>query len=195
VVLAAVVAWPPQAATPPPAPVNPAPASAEPTSPPASTTQAARRAVWVVAPTAPAPAAVDARPAPEPAPTPVSSPPVAAETTSPIDTARSRGAEAFQVAAAEVVRRADDLRSRVREYSAQCRSSPQFVTTVGCDDVRHNLEGDLARIARSLDDAEDAARQAWVEPGTRRQIRGQLQVDDRIAQLQRLMAEAFAAQR
>jgi hypothetical protein len=179
---------------PPPPRETPAPAATPvaviATSPPAPTS-APRAATLPPAPPPPLRAAVGEERVAEPSPPPPSPSP-SAEVASPVDGARTRGTAAFESAAAALARQTDELSSRVRSYSAQCgQSMPQFDRTIGCDTERHTLETELARIARALDEADDAARQAWVEPGSRRQIRDRRQIDDRLAELKRQMADAF----
>jgi hypothetical protein len=169
-------------------PATPFPAIVAATATPASPPQAAPLPPALPPPR---PAVVEdrSREPSSPAPSP------SAEVVSPVEAARSRGAAAFQIAAAGIAKQTEDLGSRVRDYSAQCSATAQQMTpTVGCDTERRALEGELARITRALDAADDAARQAWLDPGSRRQIRDRLQVDDRIAELRRLVAYVSGSQ-
>jgi len=187
--LAAALAWQPRDGVRPPE-IEPPPTTIalEATVPP----PLGARTPYPTAATPPPPLPLQTVAPPEkPSPSPSASP--SPDAGSPVDDTRVRGAEAFQSAVAGIARQADDLRFRTREYSRQCETSPQVTRTIGCDDVRRVIEADLGRMTRALDDADDAARRAWVSPGTRRQIRGQLQVDDTIAQLQRQLAEAGSA--
>jgi membrane associated rhomboid family serine protease len=110
-----------------------------------------------------------------------------------VDIARAQGARAFEASVAQIVRRADALQSAIREHQIRCDAPPDRPTRAACELGLQALAPEVARLARALDDADEAARHAWVQPGTRRQILERSQVDDKISQLRRLVGAADAA--
>jgi hypothetical protein len=125
-----------------------------------------------------------ADPEPTPTPSPVPSPrPSPTPTPSMVDDARARGAYTYQAAISGVMSQVRALDREIQQYLSNCGNSANVYPVTGCDSLRENLEEGYHRIVAALDDADEQARRAWVEPGTQRQIRAQLGVDEALAAL------------
>jgi hypothetical protein len=117
-----------------------------------------------------------------------------------VDAQRERGAAAYEAAMKNLAGRLVALRGQVQRYDEQCPSGgglqmgPSGATQVrGCDAPREQIGRALGELRAALDEAEEAARRAWLDPGVQRAIRERSGLDD--VSLGETLAAATAATR
>jgi hypothetical protein len=165
------------------------PAAASPPASPATPPNTRPRVAETAAPAPPVTVWVPA-PVTVPAPSPETPSPSPSATPTMVDDLREKGGEAYRAATTAAIRSAQALRDRIHDYRSHCGGDqPRVDLVIGCDDVRRALERDFAQIRHSLDEADEVARRAWVEPGTQRQIRAEQRVDETIAEIDHLLAK------
>jgi hypothetical protein len=112
-----------------------------------------------VVPAASPEAPPSAQPAPRPTPTPADS----------VDARREQGTLAFENAMRNLRGRAEVLARRLDNLARNC--PPEATRVMGCDGLREEIVRDAQDIRAAADDAEEAARRGWVEPGAIRDAR------------------------
>lgn len=114
---------------------------------------------------APAPASRAA----EPPPSTVSSPGPTPTPEDSLDARREQGRLAFENAMRNLQGRAEVLQRRLDNLARSC--PPEATQVVGCDALREEIARDAREIRAAADEAEEAARRGWVDPGAIRDAR------------------------
>lgn len=126
------------------------------------------------APTEPTPTAPPLS-ASAPPPTAASAPaaaPSAAATEDPMAERRAAGLQAFEEELQRLSQQANRLRTHWSLYGSQCRGGPRAgASASNCDEMETVIRKLAADIEQGLDAAEDAARRAWLAPGSVRESR------------------------